>query len=620
MNKIKFSRVIFVLIFLFLVFHISQQSELGGDTWGYWFFNKIFKREGTFIIPERSPIYVIYLSLFSWLDYPLSFMTERFVSSFFVISTIFFFFLQYLGRNIAFLATFIWAPFIIAAEPPTQALAIGAICWAMIIRNKEEMKRMDYSFSYTLLIISYMLRVTNIIFVMLFLAYDIFKLLKKSGIRGLSLLSKSKSSFFPIVLVLMLGLWMAVSQSNHPWNNAWFSDAKWFPSTGKSLRDAGFIGGYNQSYITQQGKNIGDQDFYFTNKELFKGASTMGEAIKANPRFVFEQLKSNASSWVHAVFSFFLTGDLFFPFTIFAVLTLVAGAICSHSKPRFKSDDLLIFILGTLIVVASSILVLVNMRYLPPLLIVVPLFIPLVKEKLKVAFNTLYHNSKLALIVFLIFIALAGLPLLARVTLIRFGIFILVIVISTLFLMFSYYKMNSSHFFKRISLSPNAKIFLTIILVAIFSAPVKWRNAKIFGGQASFEFHFSPQKSYKEITSLVQNCRGIMSLEATMLGGYLNISHEKIYSIFEIPPFGNLGNSVYGGLEEGRIDCLLISPSLSTYNPTANCNNANIRYKNYIEPFAKALLAKGAKQCKIANYGTAIILAKIDETKFKCAN
>ena len=69
-----------------------------------------------------------------------------------------------------------------------------------------------------------------------------------------------------------------------------------------------------------------------------------------------------------------------------------------------------------------------------------------------------------------------------------------------------------------------------------------------------------------------------MSNESLFFGAFFNISQRKFYSPWEIPPFGNLNNSNYNGLNTQRIDCVLISYQLE--NDIGAATNIQIRYQN----------------------------------------
>jgi len=111
----------------------------------------------------------------------------------------------------------------------------------------------------------------------------------------------------------------------------------------------------------------------------------------------------------------------------------------------------------------------------------------------------------------------------------------------------------------------------------------------------------------REIVELSKSCEGILTMEHLILPIIIKNPNIKIYDIWEIPPFGNLDDSVYGGLYSNRVDCLFISNNLSQ-GPTGKATNQTVRYKNYIQPYELELISAGASIYKIDGYGRAAIL------------
>jgi hypothetical protein len=119
--------------------------------------------------------------------------------------------------------------------------------------------------------------------------------------------------------------------------------------------------------------------------------------------------------------------------------------------------------------------------------------------------------------------------------------------------------------------------------------------------------NFSFLNSKDKILGLGLNCSGIMTMEHNLMAVIFSGKDTKIYDIWEIPPFGNLNDSVYGGLYSNRVDCLFISNNLSQ-GPTGKATNQTVRYKSYIQPYELELLSLGASLYKIEGYGRAVIL------------
>ena len=77
--------------------------------------------------------------------------------------------------------------------------------------------------------------------------------------------------------------------------------------------------------------------------------------------------------------------------------------------------------------------------------------------------------------------------------------------------------------------------------------------------------NFSFKKSYMQLKNLSNNCQGLMSQESLFFASFVN-KNVNYYSIYEIPPFGNLNNNKnsYSGLNLDRVDCVFVSTSLET--------------------------------------------------------
>jgi hypothetical protein len=116
----------------------------------------------------------------------------------------------------------------------------------------------------------------------------------------------------------------------------------------------------------------------------------------------------------------------------------------------------------------------------------------------------------------------------------------------------------------------------------------------------------SLRASFDELAPLIERCNGVMSLEPTFIGAFTDIPLDRIYDIWEIPPFGRLGDSEYDGLRPDRIDCVLVSAHFAT--TIGHSTNVQIRYDNHVAPYVEQLKEMGAAVYDIERYGQAIIL------------
>ena len=116
----------------------------------------------------------------------------------------------------------------------------------------------------------------------------------------------------------------------------------------------------------------------------------------------------------------------------------------------------------------------------------------------------------------------------------------------------------------------------------------------------------SMKASFTELEPLVENCRGILTLEHTFVAAFMDIPVERVYDISEIPPFGQLGDSDYDGLRPDRIDCVLVSERLAT--GIGHATNIQLRYDGYIEPYVEQLKELGAEVHDVDRFGQVIVL------------
>lgn len=116
----------------------------------------------------------------------------------------------------------------------------------------------------------------------------------------------------------------------------------------------------------------------------------------------------------------------------------------------------------------------------------------------------------------------------------------------------------------------------------------------------------SLKASSQAIGSLIHDCRGVMSLDHTFLAAFIKPPAGRVYDIWEIPPFGSLGDSVYDGLRPDRVDCLVISRDLTS--PGSLGSNSLIRYQRYIAPYVEQLRALGAQTHEIQELGWVVTL------------
>lgn len=624
------------LIIATIVIMMFGHYEAGGESWGYWFFANELKEGNGFVIPSRAPIYTAYLQLFNWIVHPYSFIIEWFVTSLITGYSVYLLLKIKLSAWYSLAAIILWLPFIRYNEPPVQSLALAVTCLAFVIRsdlNTTHNNRFKFSASYALLIMAYMFRVTYIVPLILVILYDGWVIYKSNSFIGLGKALTPKKVDWPIAMVLIFLILSYLFLSSHPWNNAWFATTSWFPVSGEhtSLGNGGFIQSMNWQYIAYKYGSFENYDFYFTNKELFDGATTILEALKNNYTFILEQWWRNLITLFDNIVGMnFITHSIArlipgFGYIIGASLLLFGAFKISKDNKQFY-----LLLLGAILLVGLTIIGVPKARYLVP---AVPLFI-LAGYWYSLTINKVVlpriFNSKRSFLMSLLFMIL----IISIISAILFfdnkivisawniNIFheyeeqwgwIIPAILSSYLLIFIVFILqsflNNSAKQRLLLLRFFRSLVIPTLLLSFTQASYLWKEIiqNIVEPSELITFKEAMLNSAgREIVELSKSCEGILTMEHLILPIIIKNPNIKIYDIWEIPPFGNLDDSVYDGLNPNRVDCLFISDTLSK-GQAGKATNQTIRYNNYIHPYELELLSNGASLYKINDYGRAII-------------
>jgi len=575
MHKVNSFKVIgsAILIISGITVTLFAHWEPSPESWIYWLFSRIFAETGRFIIIDRSPLYTLYLNAFSWIGYPTSVTVEYVATTLIMVSLLIIFFRRYMGLFWATFAVLLWLPFLQSAEPPVQKLALAFSCLAIVVRDMKA-SRFRLAISYALLGLAYMFRCTYIVFIVIFVIWDSIRIFRQRRLKGFFAVIRPKRSDWPILIILILLLWFNIMQSPHKWNNASCITSRWFPANTKTLTDSAFIQNHNMSYTFYKYGTFIDKDFYFTNQELFNGAKTMKDAIFANPGFVVTQLFRNVKTAIGITVNFTLLPYVYKsfsflgPFYNIIVLSFIVSFLYFIIWGIFRicnNSLLALFFAGNFFLIGTTLLTVPKERYMQPL---IPILI----------LSAFWWGSKM------------------RNTLRRFG--------------------SQTRFAKQL-FSMGSYLTIPIFLILFSNGPLTggtWQAviADIAGDIRGNKVKvmerrpYSLKASFKSLQPIVQSSDGILTLDNRYLVAFMDISSEKVFDIWEIPPFGSFNDSVYNGLRPDRIDCVLVSNGLVTAGGGAT--NAQIRYDNYIVPYVKYLKKRGAKVHHIEKYGEAVVL------------
>ena len=658
-----------VILLLLILASLLVPYGLNGENWIYWLFNRILFETGKFIIFERSPLYTLYLVLFNWMGYPLSVTAEYVTTAIITLSAFYVFFRRFIPAWASLFVSVLWMPFLLYySVPQVQLLALAFSLFAVMSRLKGHSRKNLVRF-YFLMFVAYSFRATYQFMILLFLGWDIWKVIKEKGLSESIKRLKPRTIDWPIAAVFATIIAFSLFQSPHRWNNANGTDVVWFPSDWKTLSEASAVQTWNWKYIEREFGSTEGKDFYFTHSELFGEADTLWDMFAANSSFIIDHVLRNVGDLLSAgtwffypmLSSFFIlalalqvivfdiyrscsrASPLMFAFTGIVLLFLIvlsgysnndvdysdslAPVVVLYGALRFFNETkyLKVFVLGSFLLAALTVVHIPKIRYLLPILPVLSCSSIYYSKRL-CSFITDYISTPKKLWIVLFTIGCISIivkltsdfvsngyywPIFKTVEYVSYNIAVVsLLTITSAILSYIYTTARTLQFFR-------ASV-LTVFLLVFSNGHVLWPrimnetmseisrgNIYIYSYGRNI-MHQSMRKSYKQINSLVKSCNGIMSYETSFIGAFMDVGLDKLYNVFEIPPFGEYGSEHYSGLNPERVDCLLISDNLAN-GPGGWGSNDKIRYDNYVHPYADRLISMGAVVHEIPYYGKAVI-------------
>ncbi len=530
--------------------------EPGRETWGYWWFARLFAETHRFPILDKAPLYVVYLNAFRWLEFPHSLDVETIVTLSVLIASLVFCLMPYLGISLATFTGVVWLPFLESAEPPPQKLAFACVCVALGLRERGGKN----TYAYALLVAAILFRSTYGVYLLLFAFHDIVRMRRqwRAVVSGVRL----RVADWPLVTVLAFFACVLVAQSPHRWNNVWFGTTTYFPSEGKSFVSGTFIQNYNMIYnVTKTGSYEGP-DFYFTNREVFAGATNALEAVRANPTFILAAFTRNVRTTAMIV-GFELT-QLYrirpaIPWQRLVVGVVLLCVVIFGAFLGAPGIDAKLMVWGSLVQVLLVTVSLPGARYMIPMAFVLALAARGVVNSMWSGVETVMKQTR---------------------TRRRLG-----------------------------------AMWLTAALILCLSDGVRGWSDTVTGladdvghGNMRLLERRRPEQSmkagFRTLESVLKGCQGVMALEGTFIGGFVDLPLQNVYDIWEIPPFGQLGDRAYDGLRPARIDCIAVSEELTTV--IGSGTNSKVRYDNYIRPYINELASQGAETVRVEGFGEVV--------------
>ena len=625
LNERATSTIIAISIIVSVVIlSLFNRWEPCGESWGYWLFARIFSEEGRFIVLDRSPLYTLYLQIFLWLSYPYSVIVEYTVTTSITVFALVSLLKRCISIWIALFAALLWVPYLQTAEPPVQKLALACICFAVIVRSSNGNRFRCASF-YALLFLAYLFRSTYISFIVLFLVYDIFKVLKRGGITALYRAISPQRTDWPIILIMVLLGWFLIMQSPHRWNNVWINDIKWLPEiVTNNFFVSDIVIRTSSDYVSNKYGTYANRDIYFIAKELFGDAKGIFGVIAVKPLLLVEHVGRNISRVINVLSNLTLFHESFSFVHIKLLrgllLLISLGAILYGALKYLKDETIIVFVIGNVLCACATIISLPSSRYMVTFVPVLAMsacwygsrfrgsLLSMDNEK---AFKTIFFCGSLATILLSLYIFIRSKSFTSECIL-TYAIFYSAIAFPLFIGIYGKYgsKIKAKRWL------PTVGGITVFLVISFFSNGITaWSKiaTNIANISKNKEFQmmesvpYSMKGSFETLNSLAQGCNGVLALEFQFVGGFMNVPLNKIYGVLEIPPFGGFGDkdNVYDGLRPERINCVFVSNELA--NSEGQFTNYRLRYDIYIKPYVEYLKDLGATVYEIPSYGQAIV-------------
>ncbi len=564
-NKKQISEIIVVFLTIVLSLIVLTPGNFGeifsSETWKAWAASKILLTEGRFIDHTFGPLYYVFLTILSPLNYKNSIIVEYLITHSFCLFAIYKFLNLKNSKFKSILLPIVWIPLLAYIQSPKYILAIGFVF--LHLSKMNERKLFDNWLPPFLLAAV----ACNWGYILFYIAHIIGKFLsdlknKKNSLK----LSKNNYSIFGFLIILLF-IFCYTNQSHKPYNNHFVSDMRYLPVETASPFSLGFFQYANHRYAQQTYENINDlikADWYFTHEKIFGDCKNFLCVLKEKPETLLINIKPNIG-WL----SRNLTA-LFF----------------GHEVSGLKLNYFIIFFILAL---SISFLGLVGL---------------------------FYNKTQKILLLSYIFIGSFGYALALLITGSSFRYVISLIPICFLLINFSSLgivsikkKIND----KKLKLIESKHIFMLIFIVILVSDIVFYKKNKFNLQFISFLNQNKSEnisnnyfKSYDKVFKNLNKKQKILSSESHWIIGFADVNPINVKGVYTLPPFIPTDNSISKFLDE--FDVITVSNLLKKKIPSV-ATQRHLRYELHIKKY----LEKNRdiwNETKIENYGSIFIKIK----------
>jgi len=563
-NKKQINEAVVVFLTIALALIVLTPGNFGeffgGETWKAWAASKILLVEGNFIDHTFGPLYYIFLTILSPLNYQNSIIIEYLISHFFCLFAIYKFLNLKNSKLMSILLPIAWIPFLAYVQSPKYILAIAFIFFHL--SKMHERKLFDNWLPPFLLAAV----ACNWGYILFYIAHIIGKFLsdfkdKKNSLK----LSKNNYSIFGFVIILLF-IFCYTNQSHKPYNNHFVAEMRYLPIESTSPFVLGFFQYTNHRYSQQTYKNKNDlikADWYFTHKIIFGDCKDFLCVLKEKPETLLINIKPNIG-WLSR-----------------HVTALFFGLEITTLKLSY-------FIIFFILALSISFLGIVGL---------------------------LYNKTQKILLLSYIFIGSFGYTLALLITGAPFRYVISLMPICFLLINFSglgiasIKKKND----KKLKLIESKHVFILIFTIILVSDIVFYKKNK-FGLQfvnllnqnKSKSISQNYFKSYDEVFIKLNKKQKILSLENHWIVGFADVNPNNVKGIYILPPFIPKDYSITKFLDE--FDVITVSDSLKKEVHSMSTQRY-LRYKIHIKKYFEKNLNKW-NETKIKNYGSIFVRIK----------
>ena len=632
-KKVTVKESIIILIILLVSAYLLTRRgwEPTGEYYKMWFGARLLIESFEFSQFTHGPLYILYLSLFKLLPYPLSFFTEYIITHLFCYFSLYFLLRQKLSQILSLLLVIGWIPYLSDIEGAHVLFAMGfiSIYFCGLYNSAYVNNRVPIPLFCSAL--------SNPICVPFFVCHMISSTYFSWGTKKNNNKKSSNSGGSNVpILGLRLGLLLLTCltflfKSDHPLN----SQISGVEEDYAPVSMDGFNGPFFQIGLIKEFKRTIPEsektyhDWYFTKNEIYGDAENFIEAAINNPNVFFRNIIENGIAFSvlgkHLMWGYDWSPPAGMVFNIISYLLIFIGLsqLTKIAHQNKKIEYIISIIIGTLSCFGVLFLTQFSLRYSIILLPVSFLLISNIPAGIFFVYNKLKsHKNGLALISEMDkSLVIIGIFVLTLMTLIFFMIIpqlfnlipmdkknslIITSVIALLIYLLLIYLilMKSNHirqfflgWFKPESIKcPQIIInsfILLIFIILIWNAPhpfkTQWvsKHSSIKNwlvGKYLFQSEVSLIKAHPALLDGVdkKNTRILTTEDAIWALGAVDLRLDGIYTAFKLPPF----NIDYAEVETflNSMDEIWINKNDAVPHYTYSTED-HLRFKLHISPF-----------------------------------